>query len=210
MISKKIWLSVYALLLVSCSLLPVVPALEQNPTPTRAAAIATPTLFPTETELPTPTATATNLPSPTVTNTPVPTKTLTPSPTATVFLPKYMLQKGSPAYQRSWVHAGLGCAWIGVAGQVFGSDGKPLTDVVVVVEGELGGQTLDLLGVTGATIAYGPGGYEVMLAGQPLSSSGTLSLRLYGLDGSPQSNPVPFDTYADCGRNLIVFNWVAR
>ncbi len=211
MIPKKIWLAVYTLLLVSCSLLPVLPMAEQNDvTPTLTASIATSAPISTETPLPTLTSTPTNLPEPTATYTPAPTKTPVPSPTATVFTPKYVLQEGSPAYQRGWMHDSLDCSWMGVAGQIFGPKDQPVTDMVVVVTGELAGQPLDLLGVAGAETGYGPGGYEVELAGQPLGSSGALAVRLYGMDGNPQSEPVTFDTYADCEKNLVVINWVTR
>ncbi len=211
MIPKKIWLAVYTLLLVSCSLLPVLPMAEQNdPTATPPAVATTVIPLPSETALPTQASTQTSLPQPTATFTPEPTETLVPSPTATEFVAKYALQTGAPAYQRGWAHDSLGCNWMGVAGQIFDSGGQPETDVVVVITGELAGQTLDLLGVAGAEAAYGPGGYEIKLAGQPLASRGTLAIRLYGLDGSPQSEPVLFDTYADCNQNLTVINWVMR
>ncbi len=213
MIPKKIWLSIYTLLLVSCSLLPALPSIgSEYPTATLPAVIATDTAtpLPTETLSPTPTSSPTNTPEPTATFTPAPTETPVPSPTATVFTPKYLLQEGAPAYQRGWVHEGLGCNWMGAAGQVFDAKGRPTIDVVVVITGELAGQPIDLLGVAGGATAYGPGGYEVMLAAQPLGSTGTLSIQLYGLDGSPQSEPVRFDTVADCSRNLIVINWAIR
>ncbi len=211
MIPKKIWLLVYTLLLVSCSLLPAASLIDPiGPTPTLPVASQTASPMPTETPLPTQMPTATSTPEPTATFTPVPTNTPEPSPTATVFKPKYVLQQGSPAYQRGWVHESLGCNWMGVAGQVFSADGQPVIDVVVVVKGMLGGQPLDLLGVAGAEAAYGPGGYEVKLAGQPLHSDGTLSIQLLGLDGRPQSDPLPFDTSADCNKNLVVINWVAK
>ena len=45
-----------------------------------------------------------------------------------------------------------GCDWIGAAGQIFGADGKPQINLIVVVSGIYGGQTIDALGITGTAI----------------------------------------------------------
>lgn len=210
MIPKKIWLSLFAMMLFSCSLLQVIP-LPAPPGSTGTPGLPIETVEATSTvTLPpadTPTPTYTALPSATATL--IPTPTAAPSATPTAFAPQYHLQEGSPAYLSNFAHPNQGCGWMGVAGQVFGVDEKPVANLVVIVEGVLAGETLDLLGVAGANTDYGPGGYEIILAKEALASSRALSVRLHALDGSPLSEAVLIDTFADCARNLVVINWIA-
>jgi hypothetical protein len=101
---------------------------------------------------------------------------------------------------------------MGVAGQVFGSDGTPQLNLVLVVAGKLGTSTIDLAGVTGTSEAnvYGPGGYEIDLADAAIASSQSLTIQVFDLNGNPISNAFPFDTYADCDKNLIIINFIAQ
>ena len=176
-----------------------------------ALATLTPIASPTNTSIPT--KTATSAPSPT--NTSVPTKTATskPSPTATFTLTPtalpYSLQPGTPAYIKNFAYPAKGCNWIGAAGQVFGADGKPQLNLVVVVKGVYGGKPIEMIGVSG-TIAgdiYGPGGFEVQIGSTPLPTKGQLSIQVFDLEGNPLTDAVVFDTYSDCGRNLIIVNF---
>jgi len=101
---------------------------------------------------------------------------------------------------------------MGVAGQIFGADGKPQLNLVVVVKGKLGKNNLDLAGVSGIPEAdiYGPGGYEIQLADKPSASTQSLSIQVYDLNGNALSDAYAFDTYPDCTQNLIVINFAAR
>ncbi len=98
----------------------------------------------------------------------------------------------------------------GVAGQVFDRSGKPLANVVLVVEGVLNNTVVNGVGLTGANSAYGPGGYEIQLASSLINSIGSLRITLYNLSGIALSDSIPFNTYADCGKALIVMNFVQR
>jgi hypothetical protein len=66
---------------------------------------------------------------------------------------------------------------------------------------------VDVVGVSGAVPAYGPGGYELQLGTKPVSTSGSLNLTLYDLDGAPLIQPLPFDTKAACSQNLVLINF---
>jgi hypothetical protein len=61
-----------------------------------------------------------------------------------------------PAYLQNFTHIEQGCNWMGVAGQVFDKNGQPINRMVVRVEGFLGNQSLDALGMTSLATAYGP------------------------------------------------------
>ena len=119
----------------------------------------------------------------------------------------FTVQTGTPAYLQNFTHVEQGCDWLGVAGQVFDKSGQPISRLVVRVEGFLGSQSLDALGMTSLAAAYGPGGYEIKLSDEPLNSSDTLSIALFNLEGERVSAYVPFNTYADCSKNLIVINF---
>ncbi len=217
-----------SLLLSGCYLI-----LEPTPTSsvpaTFTAAAATPM---TETDTPVHTATSENTataaetltpsftPTKTLTRTPTktytPTKTLTPTKTATPIhtatpMP-YTLQVEAPVYIKNFAHIDAGCDWLGVAGQVFDANGDPVLNLVLVAAGILNGKTINLTAVTGIPEAdvYGPGGYEIQLAGEALASSQSLSIQVYDLQGNALSEAYVFDTYADCTRNLAIINFKAQ
>ena len=54
---------------------------------------------------------------------------------------------------------------------------------------------------------YGPGGYEIVLADQPIESRDSLWVQLFDLSGNPLSELIYVDTVADCGQNLILLNY---
>ncbi len=198
--------------LTSCSLLPMelLPA-KGSPVPT--GIIITPAYPGLDTPVPTPSPadflTATPLPIetdspafPTLT----PTKPLPIKPTATQRL--LAAQPGSPISMPNFAHPELGCQWMGVAGQVFDSDGIPMEELVIEFGGTLAGQDVFGLTITGRAEVYGPGGFEFKLADQPKTSDGTIWARVYNYDGIMLSADTYFSTYADCDRNLILLNFV--
>lgn len=119
----------------------------------------------------------------------------------------FTVQQGNPSYLQNFAHVEQGCNWLGVVGQVFDKTGQPINRMVVRVEGFLGSQSLDALGMTSLATAYGPGGYEIELSDNPINSSGTLSIALFNLEGERVSAYVPFNTYTDCSKNLILINF---
>lgn len=154
-------------------------------TPTRQ----NPTQTPITTSLP---ATPTSLP---------PTATVASSAT-------YRIQSGNPSRMSNFTHPDAGCNWIGVAGQAFDENGKPVSSLAVSVKGTFGSTNIDLLSVTGSAPAYGPGGYEVILGTKPLATTGKLVIQLLDASAKPLTEKIAFDTSADCAENLILINFV--
>jgi len=161
------------------------------------------------TEAPTPTAT-------TVVETAVPTQTLPagnpiiePTPTEAVSSPDrdftYTLQAGNPFYLPNFNHPGADCNWMGIAGQVFGFEGEPLLGVTIDVGVA---ESVESTGITGEEQAYGLGGYEIKLADAPLATSGVYWVQAFDAEGTPLSERIFFDTFADCERNLVLLNLV--
>jgi len=145
-----------------------------------------------------------------VTGTPVISSTPTPTSTQTPFL--LILQPGSPAYIQNFAHMDAGCNWLGIAGQIFDADGKTINNLVVNVKGNLGQTLIDEIGLTGVPEAdvYGPGGYEIKIADKPVDSENTLLIQVFDIQGNTIANSVPFKTYSDCEKNLIIFNFITK
>lgn len=184
---------------------PVVTFAPATFTPVVAAPTAGPaTQAPLSTAAPaTPTSTLAQPPaSATMTSPTVPPVTPTPVPM------KYMLQPGNPAALTGFVHAELGCGWMGVGGQVFSLNSTPVDRLVVELGGTLNGQPISQLSLTGSATNWGPGGYEFTLGTHPADSSGTLWLRVLDLNGDPLSDRIYFTTYNDCAKNTILINLV--
>ena len=137
---------------------------------------------------------------------PEPTPTTEPTPTAVVY--DYQMQEGSPAYIENIHHLDLGDNWMGVGGQVFDNQGNPVERIVVVAAGALEGETIKVLGMTGAASQYGPGGYELVLAQRLIPSSGTITVTLFDLAGNRLSESVAIDTFDDPAKATIIVNFV--
>jgi len=216
----------FLLLLSSCNLFPIEPTpaqFEGVPTNTNTAqtSMESQTQVPTITVLLPESQTSTSTPQPTSTatesstSTPIP-PTLTPTVTSTKQLfqkptvtPHFLgVQIGSPVGIPNFAHPELGCQWMGVAGQVFDSDGNPIKDLVVEFGGSLAGQDMAGMAITGSASTYGPGGYEFKLADEPVASSASLWVRVFDLEGFQLSAQTNFNTYSTCDKNLILLNFV--
>jgi len=184
-----------------------------------AAPTIPPTLgFPTSTNTPeiqlpptwTPTPTVTSTPSPTASPTPEPTATDTPIPATPTAQPTteaaFVVQPGSNVRVANFAND-LGCAWMGVAGQVFDKDRNPLVGITVHVEGQLAGQLVNQDSVTGSNPRIGPAGYTINLSDHPIASDGTMWIQLMDTAGLDLSDQVYFSTSADCDENLVFINW---
>ncbi len=141
---------------------------------------------------------------------PVPSEAPTMKPTVLVEPEPFpfSLQTGSPAAVVNFAHPEFGCNWLGVGGQVFNFTGRPEQGMIVEVGGSLAGVETRLLSVTGGVTIYGEGGYEFTLAQLPVGSTQSLWIQLFGIDGEALSDKVYFDTFDDCGRNLVLINFV--
>ncbi len=160
----------------------------------------TATLEPTATEEPTATLepTATEIP-----NTPTVTPTRAPGS-------YYEIQEGSPAYLDSSVfHPDLECNFLGVAGQAFGLDDSPIPGVYVQVSGDLEGENIEMVALTGAATHYGSGSYyEIQLSDTPSDTEG-LDVILLDADGEAISDAFSFNTSSACDENLVLINFKA-
>ncbi len=180
----------------------------------------TPTMEVEQTETPVPTRTLTP-----VEDTPVPQAenpeeselaSLTPIPelpTPTVYLTQtgewvYKAQAGSPKYIKNFTHPNLLCSWSGVAGQVFGPGGAPQPDVVVVVSGIAKDKPVEEVGYTGAAQEYGENGYEIEFPTGPVNTTDSMMIQLFDLQGNELSMRYVFDTYIDCKKALVIYNFV--
>ena len=182
---------------------PTVPPTLGFPTSTNTPEIQLPpTWTPTPTVTSTPSPTASPTPEPTVTDTPVPA---TPTAEATSEA-AFVVQPGSNVLVANFAND-LGCAWMGVAGQVFDKDRNPLVGITVHVEGQLAGQLVNQDSVTGSNPRIGPAGYTINLSDHPIASNGTMWIQLKDTAGLKLSDQVYFSTSVDCDENLVFINW---
>ena len=204
MIWRRLTIPLLIIILASCNLMPG----NNSSPPTATSLIQTPI---------NPTLTATQIvvtstPSPTITPivvlTSTPTTTPTPAPSPTEYY-DYGIQIGSPAAVANFLHPDAGCNYTGIGGQVFGKDGKPISDQIVVkVTGTLEEKNVESLAITGGFPALGPGGYEITLADHLVGTNNSLFLQLLDLNGLPVSPLISFNTYSDCTKNLVILNFV--
>ncbi len=129
-------------------------------------------------------------------------------------MPKYSLQSGSPVYSAYFANTTDQCSWMGIAGQVFDADGKPVAGVKVNVSGSLNGVLISQQGATvsaddaNALHTYGPSPYEVQVGSQPIDSQDTLAVQLVDANGNALSRKILVNTYQDCQKNLVLLNFV--
>lgn len=121
---------------------------------------------------------------------------------------KYLLQPGTPVAIQNFVQPEAGCNWTGVGGQVFNLERNPVIGLIVKVEGTLEGNPVLYYALTGSSIKFGSGGFDIQLAEQPVASQGTLKIQLLDTAGIPISASIPLNTYDSCDRNLILINLV--
>lgn len=183
---------------------PTIPilVLTNTPTPTPKGVLPatwTPTVSPTHT--PTSTLTPTVTPSPTPEITAIPPAELESGTT-------FGVQEGSPAYEINSFHPDAGCNWLGVAGQIFDSEGEPVSGILVEAGGALNSQDISGLTLSGMAPDYGEGGFEISLRDAPIASDGEVWIQLLDQSNLPLSEKVYFQTFDSCDSNLIKINFV--
>lgn len=175
-------------------------------TPTPLLASGSP--VPTKTEPPqTPTRAITRPTQESPTYTPTPERSPEPASEAVSEI-RYVVQSGTPVVMANFVKPDLGCNFSGIGGQVFGRDQAPVNGLVVEVNGPIDGEQTTLVSLTGTELSFGPGGYLVQLSDKPFASQGELTIQLFDLTGSPESEKIPFDTSLRCDENLVLMNFV--
>lgn len=120
----------------------------------------------------------------------------------------YVRQSGSPRWLPNFSQPELGCDFLGVAGQVFGPQGAPEKMLIIEAGGTLGGSDVFALSLTGNDSVYGPGGYELFLSDQLVSSNDSVWIQVLNLEGQALSQKTYIDTFSDCQRNLVLVNFV--
>jgi hypothetical protein len=191
------------------------PAGEIPPTSTPVAPLSptctatTIPLPPTETQIPT--NEPTNIPA---LITPVfnPNPNSTPEPSATpegIGFPGYPFEvRGTPAVvDASIMRPDQSCDWMGVAGQVFDLQLRPLVGMIVQLGGKFGAATVNQQGLSGTALQYGVSGYEFTLADHPSLTREAMWVQLFDQAGLALSDKVYFNTYEDCQKNLILINF---
>ncbi len=184
---------------------PTLPALIQIPTatltPIITPSISTPTSTISVTEMPT-----NSEGTPMITQqTPFNPATETPSG-------DYLFAvKGSPVgMTNTTFHPTMDCNWQGVAGKVTDIQGKPVSNLAIHLTGTYNGKAVDQTTLSGGAAKWiGEGGYEIVLqvGSAPIDSTGLLIIQIEDSSYIPLSAPITFDTYADCGKNLILINF---
>ena len=191
-----ILLTLLALLAAGCEVFPYV----TQPTAMITVPPSTPTVEPTEAP-----PTATLAPPETPTSTEVIVSPSEPTPTDN---PTYTLQPGSPVALPNFNHPESGCAWLGVAGQVFDEQGLEVLGLTIQVGDSQNPNADPYQAQTGDALAYGLGGYEIQIAEEVFDTNERFWIQVVNAEGAPLTARNAFDTTADCGRNLILINFV--
>jgi hypothetical protein len=163
-----------------------------------------PTLILQPTETPQPTATLPEYPP--LEPTPIPDDDFISDPPGIEMT--YILQNGGPFYLPNFTHPEQGCAWMGVAGQVFDENAVEVLGLTVMAGSNFAGEESHRSAITGQSTAYGLGGYEIIISDNPADSSQSFWVQVFDSQGQPLSEQIYFDTYEDCESNLILVNFV--
>jgi hypothetical protein len=99
------------------------------------------------------------------------------------------------------------CNWMGIAGQAFDMQGRPIPGITVQVSGPMYGKDIQFLSMTGSANWYGEGGYEIFLSDKPMDTMGEFEIRLVDQLGRGLSPKFKFNTSSDCEKNLVVMNF---
>ncbi|MGH2521445.1 MAG: hypothetical protein ACRDH2_02975, partial [Anaerolineales bacterium] len=134
-----------------------------------------------------------------------PEATTTPGPLflpLVIQTPHFVLQPGNPKYTQNFNE--LGCAYLGIAGQVFDLNDQHIIGLLVHIEGV--DDPYDT--ITGSKPEFGPGGYELFLGFDPIDTTDVYSVQVRDLSGIPLSDAYFIPTFDDCAKNLILVNFV--
>jgi hypothetical protein len=188
----------------------VLPTLYKTVTPTSTLVmiLREATWTPTVTIQPSPTRTK----APTWTTAPtwtflsqIVTRSVTPTPSVTTIGPKTTISPTPmPATTDITYLPYKNCNWLGVAGKVLGTDGKPIQFMEILLGGTLDGKAISYLILSGNAPAYGPSGFEQALSNHPIASTHTLWIQLLDNTAKPLTNKINFDTYSTCTQNLVM------
>lgn len=136
---------------------------------------------------------------------------INPSPTPVpqqTFREVFTVKEGHPqAVPSVDYHPEHGCQFLGVGGRVIDRTGTPVKNLEIFLSGTLNDNVVQMRSVSGSAPIYGQGGFEFILAGEPIATNNTLVVMLIDSNGTPLSTPVTISTYNDCERNLILVDF---
>jgi hypothetical protein len=150
------------------------------------------------------------------TNTPEPPQqgvTVIPQQTATLEATvaggyPFLLQGDPTGMKSTLFRPNSDCSWLGVAGNVYDMQGRPVQGIIVHLGGSYNYQKVnEQFTLTGLARAYGESGYEFTISSVIVPSSRTLWVQLVDQAAIPMSEKIYFDTFADCNRNVILINF---
>lgn len=96
----------------------------------------------------------------------------------------------------------LGCNWWSIAGRVLDFNANPISGYRIRVIGEDVNETV----FSGASQAFGDGGYELPLIGTPREAAFTV--QLFSPQDAPLSVEIPVSTRADCDSNVMILSFI--
>jgi len=126
-------------------------------------------------------------------------------PAAASSITLYLAQPGTPAAIPNFVDPNAGCDWWGVGGQLFNEAGRPEIGLIVRISGAVDGVAVNQSVVSGSSLVFGTGGYELRLATY-LPASATLRMQVFDSGGRALSGIIPLPLYRTCTQNLLVMN----
>ena len=176
------------------------PTTTLSPTPSATTAPPTSTI----TDTPGPTETPTISPTPSISPTPLPTETPTgPTPTLAPTQNPYLfeLRQGQVILTQNFANT-AGCAWQGLGGQVFNTEGTPLDGLKIRVFATNFERIVD----SGSNSLYGPGGWEVPVDNKISAQSYYVELLSPG--GTIVSDRIQVTFPSDCARNVALVNFI--
>jgi hypothetical protein len=127
-----------------------------------------------------------------------------PTETATVTISPFpfALRLNQVTFTQNFANPAVGCAWQGLAGQVYDAAGQPLTGIQVHV---FGGNNIDLFATSGTDSRYGPSGWEIPV-GTAIDNL-IYYVELQTQQGTIISPTVQVQFQGDCARNLAIVDF---
>lgn len=127
-----------------------------------------------------------------ITDTPMPTVDATASPFPFINQPVLYAPNSNE----------LGCNWWSIAGTVTDLNGNPLSGYRIRITGEDVSEAV----FSGASQAFGAGGYELPLIGTPQEAA--FVVQLFSAQDAPLSDEIFVSTRADCDGNVTLVNFI--
>lgn len=119
-------------------------------------------------------------------------------------LPPFAMSEGGVRYTAN--SNSEACNWASIAGTVTGIDGEALNGLVISTADAENPADAPMRVYSGASLAFGAGGYEVLLGGAPVSR--TYRVQLLSAAGAPLSPVYTITTRDTCEENVARLDFV--